>query len=890
MSLAAGAIVTVLQGLRYSARSFARTPGVTVALLLTIALGIGANAAVYGFVRGLIARDSPLTAVDRLVSLFARDAQRAAGPLSYDEYLTLSQDRATFEWLGAARESQSTLVQHDRSSIVSVAAVTPDLAALFGIPIEKGIVLSHRLWHAEFGATPDVRGEAIRIDGVEARVGGVAPEWLDGLYAGRAVDVWTPLSDASADRRSRNIWIIGRLAPGVSVDAAGSAVNARHDGPGETGVMRYTGMTPDMSDGLSRIALLLGAAAGAVFLISCANVASFLVGRASARSHETAIRVALGASRGQLVRQLLLDSVFVSALGGALGVLLALWTSDLIPALFFERDAETLAFAPDLSGIVVAGAACVGVTIACGLMPLLEIRSDRPANVLRRESAGPSRIMQRLRAALVIAQMTCCCVLLISAGLLVQGFRTALQTTQSHRLGQPILATVEAQPDTGLTYFEAVERTAQAIGGVSEIAWAARLPGTRPVWGSLRIEPAAVPLRDVTIDVASFGPDSLALVVTPPLAGRMFGGRDTALSCRVGVVNKEAADAFFNGDPLGRSIVTDMGQRIEIVGVVAMREKPGAGRHRPTLFYYAEQLGGLFERDGPARFGVPTGPKLASVMLDMNIASPSYFDAMGLSTAAGEIFPERPRPQACRTAVVNQEAAEQYFGSHAVGSAVIDGAGRRTEIVGVVRSPVLRAFQRTPEPAIYLPMSEDFVRRMTIALGVRRADGAMLAKVRQRLEAVPGAMAPPAVRTLDEYLSQTALAPLRIATVLVGAFAITALALGILGLYGALSDAARHRRREFAVRIALGAHGWRVIRQVVGEGGRLVAAGTFGGLLGSVVVARFLTRVTPTSVSQPTWMWMAAPLVLLGAVAIASVLPACRALTVDPLTITREDN
>ena len=152
-----------------------------------------------------------------------------------------------------------------------------------------------------------------------------------------------------------------------------------------------------------------------------------------------------------------------------------------------------------------------------------------------------------------------------------------------------------------------------------------------------------------------------------------------------------------------------------------------------------------------------------------------------------------------------------------------------------------------------------------------------------------GAGDPVVVTTLDAHLSRTALAPLRIATMLVGASAATALALGVLGLYGAMTDAARQRRREIAVRIALGAQGWRVIRQVLAEGVRLAGAGTVAGMLGSLLVARWLARITPSAGSPTVWVWLAAPLVLVGAVAIASVLPARRALTVDPLTIMRNN-
>jgi ABC-type antimicrobial peptide transport system permease subunit len=270
------------------------------------------------------------------------------------------------------------------------------------------------------------------------------------------------------------------------------------------------------------------------------------------------------------------------------------------------------------------------------------------------------------------------------------------------------------------------------------------------------------------------------------------------------------------------------------------------------------------------------------------VVSPGYFDAMGLTPTAGKIFSNFATTNGCRVGVINQEANELYFGGNGVGAAVIDSAGRRTEIIGVVRSLVLRTAQRRAEPAIYLPMTQDFLPHMTVILQTRNATDATLTAVRKALSGVPGGRGPGDVRTLEQHLSRVALAPERIATVLVGASAAMALGLGVLGLYGAMSDATRQRRREFGVRLALGAKGWRLIRDVLFEGVRLAAAGTAVGLFGSVFVARWLTRVTPNAGSLTVWIWLAAPATLLIAVAIASVLPARQALATDPLTVMRD--
>jgi predicted permease len=889
-------VIDVWTNLRHSARSFARTPSLTLALLGTIALGIGSNAAVLGFVRGSLARSLPIPGIDTVVSLFAWDSQDGFGPVSYEGYLALLEHREPFELLGAARESQASIVSGDRHSVMAVAAVTPELARLLQLSLDGGVAISHRVWQAEFGARPDIVSTPIRIDGVDTRVAQVVPDWLEGLYFGRAIDVWMAVPERSlrgVARERRTFWLLGRLRPGVSADAAQALLNATRSAADAIAVRPYTGMTADASSGMARIGGLLRVAAGMVFFIACANVASFLLARASARSHETSVRVALGAGRGQLARGLLADSILISVSGGVFGMLLALWTTDIVPAFFFEQDAERLVFAPDPVSTVAVSAVCVGITMACGLMPLFDLRHDNPAAVLQRESTGPSKRMRRLRASLVVAQMACCCVLVVSTAVLADGFRAALQTPLGQRLGQPVLATAEAgrlftRPDLGLEYFQQLEQAALTVPGIFTTAWVGMLPGSRPAWTPLRVEPPQLALRDLTMDVVPFTPSALADVAMPPLAGRMFGGGDTAHTCKVVVVNEEAAAEVSDGNAVGRVIEAPSGQRVEIIGIVASRRQQTEVRSRPIVYYYPAQIGTPPEEPGRTRVRVPIKSPPVEAMLDANVVSRSYFDAIGLAPVAGSIFPDEPVTERCRAGVINQEAAELYFGGHAVGGAVIDGLGRRTEIVGVVPSALLRTSQRRVEPTIYFPLAQDFRPRMTLILGARGTTDEMLGSIAQRLDAVPGGRGPLNVTTLATHMARTALAPERIATVLVAASATTSLTLGVLGLYGAMSDAARQRRREVALRIALGARGRRVIQQVLADGLRLAGAGMVAGMLGSLLVARWLARIAPHAGVPTAWVWLAAPLVLLAAVGVASVLPARRALRVDPLTIMRD--
>ena len=240
--------------------------------------------------------------------------------------------------------------------------------------------------------------------------------------------------------------------------------------------------------------------------------------------------------------------------------------------------------------------------------------------------------------------------------------------------------------------------------------------------------------------------------------------------------------------------------------------------------------------------------------------------------------------------MINQEAADRYFGGHALGGAVIDGDGRRTEVVGIVSTPLLRATQREAEPTMFTSMMQDFVPRMTMLLGTRTVVDGTLASVRRQVDAVGGGAnrSRDVVRTLESYLASTALAPERIATTLTAAAAAIALGLGILGLSGAMADAARMRRRDTALRVALGAPAWRIAGRVFVDGARLAAGGLMAGAIMAFFVARWVTQITGNEQPIPWSVWVIAPAVLVAAVAVASVFPARDAMAADPLSIMRD--
>ena len=882
--------MSIVADLKYTIRSFRRAPALTAALLLTLAIGIGSNAVVLGFIRGLVGSELPLPGIDTLVSVFSRDASDGFGPMSLDDVHALKGHADVFAVVGAVRESQAAVSASGRPSVVPIATATPEVFDLLGMPRPDGIIVSDRFWRVEMDGRSDAVGQSIRVDGVDRRVAEVAPAWLDGLYFGRTVDLWVPLENTavtSPDGRSRSLWVLARLRSRVTASTAQLAVNVGRTRDAMIAVQPYTGTTPEVAGGLFRLSGLLPAAAGVVFFIACANVIAFLLARASARSQETSVRVAIGASRAQLGRQVVSESVLVAVAGGAVGLLLAAWTTDVIPALLFEQDAEELTFTPDVAAVAVVSAVCVAVTIVCGLAPFFEVRHDDPAAVLRRESGGPSNAARRLRSGLVIAQMSCCGILVIATGVLLNGFHSALRTGAGDQLGEPIVATVEAS--SGRDYFRRAQQAALAIDGIDTAVWTSIIPGGRSWWQTYRIEPADVATRDAMARAVATTPAVIASLKLPPIAGRMFGGRDTADSGRVAVVNEQAAAETFAGDAVGRAIAEPAGGGVEIIGVV--RPRPTLGNSQPpgpTIYYYPEQGPPPVPSGALMRISVPATPLTAAGILAPTVVSAGYFQAMGFSLVAGTLFGEGPVPgTASAVAVVNQQAAELYFKDGAVGATVIDVGGARTKIVGVVRSSLLRTSQRESPPAIFVPAWHAFEPRMTLILGARRADAGLVETVDRALRGVDGGRLW-AVRTLDAHLSWTALAPTRIATLLVGVAAIFALVLAALGLYGALAESARQRRREIALRLALGAQSWRVIRQVVTEGLRLAAVGAVGGAVGSLLVMRWLWRLAPGAGAPSVTDWLVLPAVLAGAVLIASAVPARRALAVSPLTIMRD--
>jgi ABC-type antimicrobial peptide transport system permease subunit len=877
--------------IRRSARAFARAPGLSFALLLTIALGVGSNAAVYGFLEGLTRPAATLQGTDRVVSILKRDRSGGTVSLTPGDYQKLKSGNTVFSRFGAVRIKPADALIDGHSSIATVAAVTPNIAVALAIPLAKGLVISHRLWQSEFNGSANVVGSHIRVDNVDFRIDGVAPSQLDGLYTDQVVDLWVPLKEQDLEDGGRtrpDLSVLACLRHGVSTGQAQIALRSTSAGLGEVSVTPFTGIAPTMAHGLARIGMFLNFSAGAVFFIACINVASFLLGRALRRSHETSLRIALGATRADLLRELFADSIVISVIGGAMGFLLGILTAHVLPSLLFEADAQRLRFAPHLLPVLTSSMVCIAITVLCGMMPVLGTVTDRPWLALQREAGSPSKAILRLRSGLVIGQIAASCVLVICATLLASGLRTALKTSTGRHLGNAVLLTVQAQPGVSSNYFREVEPSVPSTAGLFPIAWTARLPGNQPTWQTFRIQSPSFRYRDVTMDIAWLTPDSLKLLSDYPVAGKTFGLSEQTR--KVAVVDEDAAAEIFGLQTAGVVIQDSERLPIEVIGVVKRKENDAKQQGRPTIYYgYVDQP----EAPKPiidAQFRVPLVPPSAGIELNTNVVSANYFDALDMPLIAGQNFPEHHISGQNRVGVANQEAANLYFDGKPLGSAVIDDNGVRTEIIGVVKSQTIGTFEGHAEPTIYFPMWQDCPSRMTLMLKTLKWNPGLEAQFRRNVQNLPGHSSDLiSITTLDAQLAQSDLAGLRISTLIGAMSSATALMLSVLGLLSAQSDAERQRQRERALRIALGSQRWRIVFLVVKSATWLALAGTAIGTFLSFVLLRLMMAGIAIVTSPPLRVWLIAPLLPAAVIVIASMISARRASVISPLTVMRDN-
>ncbi len=611
----------LIHDLRHASRALRRSPGFTGVAVLTLALGIGANTAIFSVVDGVLLDPLPYPEPDRIVMVFETRSEPTPGNFSYANLEDVRERARSFGALAAWGAGSATLTGAGEAARVDGARVTPEFFRVFGVEPALGrtilaeeteagadavVVLSDGVWRDRFGADPDVLGRAVTLDGRAHTVIGVMPPGYGAPYDAR---LWRPFvasPDPVRRRAFHNLRAVGRLAPGVDAVAAqaevdglmGALAGAYPEANANAGARVRTLRDVIVEDARPALLMLLGAV-GFLLLVACANVANLLLARATARRREIGVRVALGAGRGRLARELLAESVALAALGGAAGALLAVFATDALLALGADMIPRADRVGVDVRALGFAAALSLATGVAFGLLPALRASRTPPMAVLRsgrgESAAGESR---RLRGALVVAELALTVVLVCGAGLLLRSFAELRQVDpgfDAERMVGFELALPEARyeaPERVVGFYDELTDRLEALPGVRSAATALTPPLAGGGWTTtLRIEGRPRPeseLPSVAFNVVSAG--YFATIGTPVLRGREFDAGDDADAPRVVLINRSAAERFWPGeDPVGRRI--NAGPNPEapyatIVGVVAdVREGPLESAAGPTLYF-----------------------------------------------------------------------------------------------------------------------------------------------------------------------------------------------------------------------------------------------------------------------------------------------------------------
>jgi putative ABC transport system permease protein len=621
---------TIKQDLKYAARRLVRAPGFTAIAVLTLALGIGANAAIFSVVHGVLLKPLPYHEPDRLVSLYhLSEGQRAS--MSGPNFTDLKNRTQTLSGVGAFTTYRTILTGRGEPARLNAAEVTTDLFGVLGVRPALGrgfvssdsipgnsesVILAHGTWQQRFGGDPGVIGQSVILDGKSKQIVGVMPPGFS-YPADRAL--WTPLEHTEGFLSSqRSAWMVsgvGRVKEGIPLEQAEAEVEtigrqleaqypADNEGVGLVAVPMLEALVGDVK---TAVLVLLGAV-GFVLLIACANVANLLLARSATREEEIAVRAALGARRSRLVRQLLTESVLLSVAGAGLGLLLAVWGVEIliglapasIPRLNDVRvDRVVLGFTAALA--MLTGA-------VFGIAPALHSTRAALASNLKDGGRGAvtSRARARMRGALVIVEMAIAIVLLAGAGLLIRSFARLAAVDPGFK-PDGVLAFDLALPEGSYAeearravFFEQLLENLQSTAGVSAAGAALAVPltGTNIIF-SFTVEgrPPLPVAQQPAIQVRVASPDYFRVVGIPLQRGRFFNDTDRAGSTPVALITESAVREYFPGEnPLGKRIV--LGWRRdsglvngEVVGVVGDVKEGGlAEPDAPQIYLLHEQL------------------------------------------------------------------------------------------------------------------------------------------------------------------------------------------------------------------------------------------------------------------------------------------------------------
>jgi putative ABC transport system permease protein len=800
-------VETCWQDLRFGVRILRKNPGFTTVAVLTLALGIGANTAIFTVVNGVLLRPMPFPGADKLflISLAPRGGPFEWQPgISDRDYLAFHEQNRAFENVCSfTRGTTASLTGAGDPAQIPVAYVTSEFFSTLRIgPIigrgfiesdgQSGgnnvVVLSYEMWKVRFGADPGALGRTIKLDGVERTVVGVMPSGFQ--FPG--AKAWLPLTIQIDEHNSFTRPVVGRLKPGVSVAQAKAELEmfAQHRprGLGEDREDRLPQILPlkDLLVANVRVSLwVLMGAVSFVLLIACANVASLFLVRAAGRSEEMAVRSALGADRRRLARQLATESTILAFAGGAAGLILATWG---VPALLaivpvgkvprtesIHMDGAVLAFTFGVSAFA---------SLLFGLAPALQLLKRDARFSLGYAAHQVTGRHERLRTAIAILEIALALMLLAGAGLMLKSFL--------------------------------------------------RLRAVEPGFAPQNVMTATVDLADT--------------VYTDAGVMKAFHERALAeLSRLPGAV----ATGAVNWLPLGESLVK-----------------------------------GTFQVEGWER---PSG-----LLVDKPGVSGSYFRAMGIRLLRGREFTDADNGMAPGVAIVSESVARTLWpGEDPIGKRISLEDEPKPEdwltVVGVVQDLKQETLSKSSDPAIYQSLLQVrrpfFLRHMSFVIKTAASPESAAAEIRTVLRNVDKDQAV-SIASMDRVVATTIAEP-RFQTRLLGIFAVIALGLTLVGVYGALAYAVSQRTKEIGLRMALGAVGTDVLKMVLQRAVTVVlsgiAIGTAGALITTRVLMKFLFEVKPNDPATYAVVCLALALSAL----LACWIPARRAMRVDPMVALR---
>ena len=626
---------SVLKDLKFAFRSLFKRPGFVAVAVITLALGIGGSTAIFTVVDAALLRGLPYKSPDQLVHLWEKTPQDAFSKreFSYPDYQDYQKNNV-FEGLAAYTggrvllsgegESESVGGPRVNASFFNVLGVEPILGRTFqagedqqGGP--KVVVLSYGLWQRRFGGDNGAVGKALTINGESYQVIGVLPQTFQ--FALRNGDLWLPYQPTQNQLTRRFMHgtnLIGRLKPGVSESQAqsdlgviASRIEQEHNQSHAGTTVRVVPLQEEIIGTVRPILLVLLAAVGFVLLIACANVASLLLTRSLARQKEVAIRSALGASRWRVVRQLLTESIVLSLLGGAAGLLIAYWGVPALVAALPQNQLNAMPFLKTLGLDASILAFSFGLSLVTGLIfglaPALQSSRLDLNEVLkeggRNMSAGAGH---RLRSAMVVTEIALAVVLLVGAGLMMKSLLRLLQTNVGFET-ENLLTMTMVLPPTKYTqanqlvnFNDQIQERVRSMPGVSNAGTVDILPlnGGNTTRFYIDGDPVPAPGKEIEANMRFVSDTYFQTLGVPLIAGRMFDQRDTPDKPAVVLIGKTIADRLFAGrDPVGRKIRYNSIQAdpIEIVGVVGDVKITGLDEAvRPVLYYPYRQNAGPF--------------------------------------------------------------------------------------------------------------------------------------------------------------------------------------------------------------------------------------------------------------------------------------------------------